>query len=54
MPYLTPDAGKEKSENTQIMILNTWNPNAEKKYKASSLKKVPKKSIAVTITGKLK
>ena len=53
-PYLTPDAGKEKKEFTQIMIVNTWNPNAEKKYKASSLTKVPTKSMAVTVTGTLK
>ena len=53
-PYLTPDAGKEKSENTQIMIINTWNPNAEKKFKSSSLTKVPTKSMAVTVTGTLK
>ncbi len=36
------------------MIVNTWNPNAEKKYKASSLTKVPTKSMAVTVTGTLK
>jgi len=36
------------------MILNIWNQNAEKKYKASAMKKIPTKSIAVTITGKLK
>ena len=53
-PYLTPDAGKEKSEFTQVIIVNTWNPNAEKKYKASSLTKVPTKSMAVTVTGTLK
>lgn len=53
-PYLTPDAGKEKSQFTQIMIVNTWNPNAEKKYKSSALKKVPTKSMAVTVSGTLK
>lgn len=53
-PYLTPDPGKEKNEFTQIMIINTWNPNAEKKFKASSLTKVPTKSMSVTVTGTLK
>ena len=53
-PYLTPDTGKEKSENTQIMIVNSWNPNAQKKYSASALTKVPAKSMSVTVTGTLK
>ncbi len=53
-PYLTPDAGKEAKENTQVMVVNMWNPNAEKKCKAASIKTMPKKSISITVTGKLK
>lgn len=52
-PTLTPDPGV-KSGNTQVMVVNTWNKYSEKKYKAASCKKMPKKSISVTISGTLK
>ena len=39
---------------TQIMVVNTWNSNANKKCAATSIKKMPKKSMTVTVTGKLK
>lgn len=52
-PALTPDPGKTQ-EFTQIMCLNTWNKNSEAKCKAASVTKMPKKSISITITGKLK
>lgn len=52
-PALTPDPGKTQNF-TQIMCLNTWNSNANKKWAASKVTKMPKKSISVTITGKLK
>lgn len=50
---LTPDPGK-KDKFTQIMVVNTWNSNANKKCAATSIKKMPKKSMTVTVTGKLK
>ena len=46
-PALTPDPGK-KDKFTQIMVVNTW------KCAATSIKKMPKKSMTVTVTGKLK
>ena len=52
-PTLTPDPGK-KDKFTQIMVVNTWNSNANKKCAATSIKKMPKKSISVTISGTLK
>lgn len=52
-PVLTPDPGKTQ-KNTQIMCLNTWNKYANAKWAASKVKKMPKKSISVTVTGKLK
>lgn len=53
-PVLTPDPGKNQ-KNTQIMCVNSYNKQyAEKKWKAASLKKMPKKSISITVTGKLK
>jgi hypothetical protein len=52
-PALTPDPGKTDNF-TQVMIVNTWNNYAEKKYKAASCTKMPKKSISVTISGTLK
>lgn len=52
-PVLTPDPGKTQNF-TQIMCLNTWNKNANAKWNASSVTKMPKKSISITITGKLK
>lgn len=52
-PTLTPDPGK-KDKFTQIMVVNTWNSNANKKCAATSIKKMPKKSMTVTVTGKLK
>ena len=52
-PALTPDPGK-KDKFTQIMVVNTWNSNANKKCAATSIKKMPKKSMTVTVTGKLK
>lgn len=52
-PTLTPDPGKKQSF-TQVMICNSWNSNAEKKCKAASIKKMPTKSMEVTISGKLK
>jgi hypothetical protein len=52
-PTLTPDPGA-KQDFTQVMVVNTWNKYSEKKYKAASCKKMPKKSISVTISGKLK
>lgn len=52
-PTLTPDPGKTQT-NTQIMCLNTWNKYANAKWAASKVKKMPKKSISVTVTGKLK
>lgn len=52
-PVLTPDPGKKQSF-TQVMICNAWNTNAEKKCKAASIKKMPTKSMEVTITGTLK
>ena len=52
-PALTPDPGKT-DKFTQIMILNSWNNYAEKKCKAASITTMPKKSISVTVTGKLK
>lgn len=52
-PALTPDPGKT-DKFTQVMVVNTWNTNAQKKYSASSCKKMPKKSISVTISGTLK
>ncbi|MCH5268253.1 MAG: hypothetical protein J1E62_07920 [Lachnospiraceae bacterium] len=52
-PALTPDPGKSDSF-TQIMVLNTWNTYAQKKCKATSITKMPKKSISVTVSGKLK
>lgn len=52
-PALTPDPGKNDAF-TQVMVLNTWNSYAQKKFSASSCKKMPKKSISVTISGKLK
>ncbi|MDO4166176.1 MAG: hypothetical protein Q4D32_02095 [Eubacteriales bacterium] len=52
-PALTPDPGKTQ-DYTQIMCLNTWNKYANAKWSASSVTKMPKKSISVTITGKLK
>lgn len=55
-PALTPDPGKTVTDKTvtQIMCLNTWNKYANAKWKASSVTKMPKKSISVTVTGKLK
>lgn len=52
-PTLTPDPGV-KTGNTQVMVVNTWNKYSKKKYKAASCKKMPKKSISVTISGTLK
>ena len=52
-PTLTPDPGA-KQDFTQVMVVNTWNKYSEKKYKAASCKKMPKKSISVTISGTLK
>lgn len=52
-PALTPDPGKS-DKFTQIMCVNSWNTYAEKKCKAASISKAPKKSISVTVTGKLK
>ena len=52
-PTLTLDPGK-KDKFTQIMVVNTWNSNANKKCAATSIKKMPKKSMTVTVTGKLK
>ena len=52
-PTLTPDPGTT-SGNTQVMVVNTWNKYSQKKYKAASCKKMPKKSISVTISGTLK
>lgn len=52
-PVLTPDPGKSQSF-TQVMVVNTWNSYAQKKYSASSCKAMPKKSISVTISGTLK
>ena len=43
-----------KDKFTQIMVVNTWNSNANKKCAATSIKKMPKKSMTVTVTGKLK
>lgn len=52
-PTLTPDPGAS-DKWTQIMCVNTWNSYSEKKYKASSLKKMPTKSMSITISGTLK
>lgn len=52
-PTLTPDPGA-KQDFTQVMVVNTWNKYSQKKYKAESCKKMPKKSISVTISGTLK
>lgn len=52
-PTLTPDPGA-KQDFTQVMVVNTWNKYSQKKYKAASCKKMPKKSISVTISGTLK
>ena len=52
-PALTPDPGKT-DDFTQVMVLNGWNSYAQKKCKASSVTKMPTKSISVTITGTLK
>ena len=52
-PTITPDPGSNQSY-TQVMVVNTWNKYSEKKYKAASCKKMPKKSISVTISGTLK
>lgn len=52
-PTLTPDPGKTTG-NTQIMVVNAWNSYAQKKCKAASITKMPKKSISITVTGKLK
>lgn len=52
-PALTPDPGKTNGY-TQIMALNTWNKYANKKWKASSVTKMPKKSLSITVTGKMK
>lgn len=52
-PTLTPDPGAS-ADFTQVMVVNTWNKYSEKKYKAASCKKMPKKSISVTISGTLK
>lgn len=52
-PTLTPDPGKS-DKFTQIMCVNTWNTNSEKKCKASSITKMPTKSMSVTITGTMK
>ena len=52
-PTLTPDPGA-KQDFTQVMVVNTWNKYSEKKYKSASCKKMPKKSISVTISGTLK
>lgn len=52
-PVLTPDPGK-KDKWTQVMVINDYNKYAKAKYAGSKLKKMPKKSLTVTITGKLK
>lgn len=52
-PTITPDPGKS-DKFTQIMCVNTWNTYAQKKCKASSIKKMPTKSISITVSGKLK
>lgn len=52
-PTITPDPGVTKG-STQVMIVNTWNSYSQKKYKAGSCKKMPKKSMSITISGKLK
>lgn len=52
-PTLTPDPGAS-DDFTQIMCVNSWNNYSEKKCKASSITKMPTKSISVTVTGKLK
>ncbi len=49
-PVLTPDPGKTASF-TQIMAINNYNKNAMKK--CSNLK-MPKNSISITVSGKLK
>ena len=52
-PTITPDPGAS-ADYTQVMVVNAWNSYAEKKCKAASITKMPKKSISVTITGTLK
>ncbi|MCR5202437.1 MAG: hypothetical protein K6D02_05025 [Lachnospiraceae bacterium] len=52
-PVLTPDPGKS-DKWTQVMVINDYNKYAKAKYPASKLKKMPKKSLTVTIVGKLK
>lgn len=52
-PTVTPDPGKS-DKYTQIMVLNTWNSYAQKKYSASKCTKMPTKSISVTLSGTLK
>ena len=52
-PVLTPDPGSSQ-DYTQVMIVNTWNTYSEKKCSAAKITKMPKKSMSVTITGKLK
>lgn len=49
-PVLTPDPGKT-ADFTQIMAINNYNTNAKKK--CSSMK-MPKSSISITVSGKLK